>query len=354
MARRFYGTDTEATHEFLGASPHRFEEDPALVSECAFDVRKANRTTGRRVCSSPSELRAMRQTFGMPDAAAAAAAAVTDDAHALVEHSKRATACATEACVIEHPRMAPALGGPAAAKATAERLFVPVGHFDNARALPDDHITSLLQQWRRTYSSYMPIPFQMVDFATHPPASALREFDFARELLEGDKRCFSVIFNSEKQTELGKIDPATGKPKGGKHWFCMFFDFRALTNADVAQLRVSARNAGNSKAPVPRFTRACTVEYFNSSARAVPYEEIHAFGKQLTDRLERTLPGLNVFFVTAARARQQYSKSECGMYSLVYIEMRLKSVPFTHFLVWRITDEQMHTARRHYYRGRNA
>jgi len=352
---RFYGPETDTTSEFLGVSPHRFENDPALISECAFDVRKGNRDTGKRVCSSPVELRAMKHTFGAPSTPTAATtttsgrkdevddedhdhAQLLQDAHHIVEHSKKQTDCPTEACVISHPRMAAALGGAAAVRAAEERLFVPLGHFDNALALPDDHIANLLRQWRRTYTDYVPIPFQMIDFADQP-RSALRTFDFARELLQGGKRCFSVIINTDK----------TGGR--GKHWFCMFFDFRALSDADVTQLARNAAALPAQRALVHRFTRSCTIEYFNSSARAVPYAEIQQFGQQLVKRLLSELPGINVHFVTAARSRQQYSKSECGMYSLVYIWRRLEGVPFTHFLLWRITDEDMHVARRHFWRG---
>lgn len=139
--------------------------------------------------------------------------------------------------------------------------------------------------------------FEMIDFAKNP-RSALMNFPFDTK----DWDCVGIVLNS---------DVSSGP---GKHWFTLYVELGG---------------------PV------LNIEYFNSSSR-LPYEEIIEFYNYLKGKY----PKLEVRLNTVVKQRIQESKTECGMFSIIYIIGRLEGKPPEFFAKNNVTDDDMYRYRR--------
>jgi hypothetical protein len=197
----------------------------------------------------------------------------------------------TEAAIWEHRDFRNYIGTDVA----EDRLrthYKTQGPHSSTALLDNNNIDITLAQWalhgkKRFGLRFHHIPFQMIDFAQY--GSELARTDLA--VLKRDYDCFGVVLNT---------DIHTGR---GKHWFCIYGDLK---------------HAGTEADPIK-------VEYFNSSGNP-PRTEVEVW-------LERTRVELlrdhNIYMdvVRSVPRRLQYSNTECGMWSLLYILSRLSGKP---------------------------
>lgn len=188
--------------------------------------------------------------------------------------------------------------GESHATAVLKTRFKPKGPANSTALLSDSNIDNVLAQWQ-THSErlfgcrFYHVRFQMIDFDE-------QRTEFSRLDIPGLKRqgfdCFGCVLNT---------DVSSGP---GIHWFCVFGDLRG----DVG-----------------------TLEYFNSSGRR-PYEAVTRWRER--KKLEALRAGLRLIDVDAVFRRLQFSNTECGVWSLVYIRKRLEGKPPDWLATHRITD----------------
>jgi len=217
-------------------------------------------------------------------------------------------------------------------------LFKPFGPIDAIEPISNQNEADVLDQWQNVAGrcKFCPIPFQLIDFASDPH-SVLNNFNWLDRLKQG-YRTFAVFINTINRKQLKQCKEGESC---GLHWMTVFFDFRPLDNCGndgpVDWKRMET-------APYP-FTKACTVEFFNSSGNA-PVSALRLYFKQLQLSFASNLPGINLWVVNASLFQQQFDESSCGIYCLYYIYHRLKSVPYTWFLITHVTTEEIHWFRR--------
>ena len=121
---------------------------------------------------------------------------------------------------------------------------------------------------------------------------------------------FSVVINT---------DTSDGS---GIHWFVIFGDFN-----------------NNTKQPV-------TIEYFNSSGEK-PLPEIHKWLTLTKNNLEKII-NKEVKYIIVSEYQLQKSSSECGLFSLWYIWLRLQDYSYEIFKEpSSATDEIMYEFRKY-------
>lgn len=193
----------------------------------------------------------------------------------------------------------------------------PVG----VQLLSNTDIDLILNQWATVFPKFYAYNFNMLDYtqnsfrngrvvaeadtlATVNPADIFKKYD-----------CCACVINS---------DHYSGQ---GKHWMALFADNRGTTP---------------------------TVEFFNSSGRTPAPEWI-----SWLERTERAINTVNTdsgskknpAIVSCSNIVQQFSMTECGVYSLFYIWARLNKVPDSYFCKEKVPDELMFEFRAHLYDG---
>jgi hypothetical protein len=192
-------------------------------------------------------------------------------------------------------------------------------------AISDRDIRVVMHQWKNAEygRTFFPISFQLIDFASIP-GNGLASFDWIGHLRSG-YRSYAVVVNTASCEEIRQGHP-------GKHWFCMYFDFRLLSD--------DRKLWDKSTAADVRTTGACTLEYFNSSGRAPPKEVTNYFSS-VKHQLQLAVPGINVWEINASLFQQQDSGEDCGVFCLFYIHQRLQGRSYLWFNRTRVTKEEM-------------
>lgn len=177
-------------------------------------------------------------------------------------------------------------------------------------------IDDKLEEWSRHSQDvfgkkFYHVPFQMIDFAEKK--TELTKIDIPTLKKEGYD-CFAVVFNT---------DVSSGR---GKHWFCVYGDLA---------------HAGTEADPL-------ILEYFNSSGFP-PAEQITRWMAEVAaDALLKH--GLYIDTHQVSRKRLQYSRTECGMWSIFYIMSRLDGKPPDYFYKVSASDDAMLELRHHLFR----
>jgi len=227
-----------------------------------------------------------------------------------------------------------------AAKRKAMKTFSSVkGPRLTQSPLTDRNIEQPLYRFSLQYPIYFPFQTQMNDFL-HDPVTGIKNFNFAKSIRKG-KRCFGMIVNSTAQSDCKIPQNPNEVVLCGSHWFTIFMDFRNLSDQDVADC-LKRKALGAVSDVYIRRTKLCTLEYFNSSSRILSeHPEIIEFFNHVEHQLIQELPGINIWKVSATRKRQQYSKAECGTYSVFYNTKRLEKKDWLWFVQNRIPDTEM-------------
>ena len=180
-----------------------------------------------------------------------------------------------------------------------KEYFKIKGPANNDDLLSNFDIDDVLYGWSvSSFPNFYHIYYQMIDFAKNK--TELAKIDVAKMVAENKYNCLGVVLNT---------DVSTG---AGKHWFCLFVDWR-------------------NKPKV-------TVEYFNSSGNR-PMREVQGWLIATNQYLKTA--GFNSEIIMNSLQHQRDSDTECGPYSLYYIWSRLHDVPYSLFNEKRIKDSEM-------------
>lgn len=196
--------------------------------------------------------------------------------------------------------------GSSGARQLVSKYFKPSGPSNSTDSITNFNIMDCLKQWevRSTEfgSNFKDMKYQMMDFKT--TGKELYDLDIG-QLVKDGYDCFGVILNT---------DFSTGR---GKHWVCVFGDMRQ---------------------------EPWTLEYFNSSGNPPTPQVIDWFEKMRIETHMKHNKNLNIIY--ANNIRLQYSKTECGMWCLVYILNRIRGRPFNRFEIEGISDDEMYRCRK--------
>ncbi len=249
------------------------------VTECSADIHGT-----QTVCSRKQELDHMRQYLRANNIKAD-----NFDNYEIIEAMKKTLGVKTEAKIYEHPKFRKHIGGSKADK-VLETEFKEPGPANDTSLLDNFNIDNTLKKWahkapEKFNKKFYSMPFQMIDFAK--TRTELSKIDLYK-LIEDGYDCMGVVLNT---------DVSTGR---GKHWFCLFVDLK---------------HSGKSDDPI-------TIEYFNSSGFEPRSEVVVWMESTCHDMI--TKYDLYCKIINVANGRQlQFSRTECGMWALVYILSRL-------------------------------
>jgi len=180
-----------------------------------------------------------------------------------------------------------------------EVRFNSSGPWNSTNWLSNNNIDRVLELYWNVMPKFIPIPFQMRDFAKQPN-SKLANFNW----------------ESAKKTGVNYIacalntDWTYGK---GEHWVSFFVDFPGKT-----------------------------VEYFDSAGQT-PHSEFIQLLVDVASKLEFKDECITTVV-------HQTENTECGMYTLFYILSRLHGIPFKKFRGRRIPDDVMVAFRKFVFR----
>lgn len=192
------------------------------------------------------------------------------------------------------------------AEKVIKKIFKPVGPSDSTDLLDNFNIDECLEQWENNSvalfkKKFKHIPFQMIDFAT--TGTELANLELKNLINKYD--CFGVVLNTDK---------SSGK---GKHWFCLYGDLQ---------------HSGTEQDPYQ-------IEYFNSSGNPPMHEVEVWMNKAVYDLKKDTKKICKI--VRSIPTRIQYSNTECGVFSLIYILSRLENKPTNWFYITNAGDPEM-------------
>lgn len=249
------------------------------VTECAVDIKGTE-----KVCSRREDITHMRDFLEQNGVSHSK----LDDC-AVVSEVKKILKVDAEAKIYEHPKFRKHIGGSRADKVLKTEFKEP-GPANDTSLLDNFNIDGTIQKWvhkapEKFHKKFYGMPFQMIDFAK--TRTELSKLDLS-ELMESGYDCFGVVLNT---------DVSTGR---GKHWFCLYCD---LTHT------------GKPDDPV-------TIEYFNSSGFE-PRPEITVW---MESTCHDMISKYDIYckIINVANGKQlQFSRTECGVWSLVYILSRL-------------------------------
>lgn len=244
--------------------------------------------TGLPVCSTDRDISMMKRFIivsGKKD--------VPSDKELIVAIVKELLDVAKEADIYETPAYRNFIGSTAAER-TLSNEFKAKGPANTTALLDNFNIDNTLARWAKVSKDefgkkFYHVPFQMIDFAKM--GTQLSKVDPLALKRDGND-CLACVINT---------DVSTGR---GIHWFCIYVDLA---------------HAGTVEDPIQ-------LEYFNSSGYS-PRQEIQTWLEQVSMNLLKQ--GIRSEIIHATGGKQiQYSKTECGVWSLVYIKSRLTNHPF--------------------------
>ncbi len=197
--------------------------------------------------------------------------------------------------------------------------FKPKGPANTTELLNNYNIDETMKHWsihgkKMFNKKFYYIPYQMIDFAQNKH-SPLTNIDIQNLMSQGYDS-FGVVINTDK---------ADGR---GKHWFCLYGDLQ---------------HKGTKDDPI-------VLEYFNSSGNR-PAEEIYIFLENLKHNLIVDSKIYSKVVQSVTGTQIQHSKTECGMWSLLYILYRLLDKPTDYFIHIGTTDKEIiEEARKRFFR----
>ena len=244
--------------------------------------------TGLAVCSTDRDIALMRKFLvgsGVRDS--------SSDASMVVEDVKKKLGVEREVDIYENKAYQNFIGYAAANKILSTE-FKPKGPANSTALLDNFNIDAAMNRWTligkdEFGKKFYHVPFQMIDFVE--TRSELSKLD-PLELKKQGYNCFGVVINT---------DVSTG---GGIHWFCIYGDLD---------------HAGTVEDPIQ-------LEYFNSSGYT-PRPEMEKWLRTIEMEMLKRGVRANVIYATGGK-QIQYSKTECGVWSLVYIYSRLSGKPY--------------------------
>ncbi len=221
----------------------------------------------------------------------------------------------TESAILEHPDFKSYVGSGVARKVLDSKFKIE-GPWDDT-LMDNFKIDYTLDGFaskefeKLTGKKFYHIPFQMIDFAK--VGSELSRVSVPN-IIGAGYNAFGVVLNT---------DVSTG---GGKHWFCLYGDLD---------------HKGTEQDPY-------VIEYFNSSGNA-PHTDVTFWMENACKDIMQTLEK-HAVTLKAAQRQLQTSRTECGVWSIMYIKSRLEGHPPDWFFKNRTTDADILGFRKYLFR----
>jgi hypothetical protein len=263
---------------------------PDEIGNCSLIAHKKGKT---KICSDPNVLIGINKS--LPDNYKIKLDDFIDDdgqnkqndkqSEQIIENAKKYTKCEDERCVLNSRLLSHDYETIKLINNNLKTNFKIDGPTD-VSLLSNYNIDKTLQQWATHFKDFFAYNFNMVDYERQ--GDTLHTIDIMDLYDRGYRTCACVI-NS---------DVYSGR---GKHWMALFVDMRNLSQ--------------------------WTVEFFNSSGNR-PVESFARWLTKTKNRLEdiiekHNLKNIKVDIIKVTGIMHQYSKTECGVYSLYYIWARL-------------------------------
>lgn len=255
-------------------------------SECLLGIKKS-------VCSSQNDVEKLKKVIGE----------TSSNKEKIIDKAKTVLQVETESDIYNHPKVKQILGREA--QRILNTNFNPPGPHNSNDWLNNIQLKNKQEQYKKyapkLYNKkYEYCDFQMRDFAI--TGGELNMVNMAE--ISNNYDCFSVIFNT---------DYSSG---GGQHWLCTYCDFT---------------HRGSRDDPY-------TIEYFDSVGKP-PKNEFADWLHKTKNQLLLNNRYAEIIYVP--RQQLQYGNSECGVWSLMYIQSRLEGKPPSYFEDNKALDSDM-------------
>lgn len=218
---------------------------------------------------------------------------------------------------------------------------------DGVQLLSNYDIDQILEQWSKAFPDFWAYNFNMLDYTQHSfrngrvqdTPDTLATIDLVN--LFKKYKCCGCVINSDIYSGAGK------------HWMALFADNRTGTPT-VEFFNSSGRS------PAPEW-----LSWLNRAARAI--DEVNGLKNSAANNIISSLKNIPTYSMNTVRVGrgenkvaaqikygnmvQQYSMTECGLYSLFYIWGRLNGISPDYFMTKPIRDQLMFEFRAHLYEG---
>lgn len=181
--------------------------------------------------------------------------------------------------------------------------------FQDKRWLSTDNIDKAMERFEEIYPDFTffgPVPIDFAEIVTE-----LNNLNIKRLYRNGTRR-IGIVFN---------FDPHY---KSGSHWVALMID-----------LTTNMQNSGK-------------IAFFDSYGSCPPRIEIQNLIKSVQEKAKEDL-GMNLQ-VLCNKTRHQFSDSECGVYSIYFLEKGLEGVPFLKIFSDIVGDDEINIRRARYFR----
>jgi hypothetical protein len=242
--------------------------------------------------------------------------------------------------------------GPQRVRAEIEFNHKVIGPTDS-KLLSNVNLDSQMQQWMSNFKDFFAYNFNMRNYADY-------KFRHGRVIGAPDTLATIQFDNIVRGSWTGGIDevPYMEKfvdesRKGGANG--IFKCAGCIINKDVYQGEGTHWMALFADVRGSRYT----VEFFNSSGNSPDPEWVNWMVKTQSG-IERMVsegvlpkPPDGIELLKVSNIRHQKSKSECGLYALFYIWLRLNDVPPEYFATTPVPDQHMFEFRQHLFHDPN-
>lgn len=177
------------------------------------------------------------------------------------------------------------------------------------RWLSTDNIDKAMERFEEVYPDFTffgPVPIDFAEIMTE-----LNNLNIKRLYRNGTRR-IGVVFN---------FDPHY---KAGSHWVALMID-----------LSTGMPNSGK-------------IAFFDSYGSCPPRIEIQNLIRSVQEKAQEDL-GMDLQ-VLCNKTRHQFSSSECGVYSIYFLEKSLEGIPFMRIFSDIVGDDEINTRRARYFR----
>lgn len=180
---------------------------------------------------------------------------------------------------------------------------------EGKRWLSTDNIDKAMERFEEIYPDFTffgPVPIDFAEIVTE-----LNNLNIKRLYRNGTRR-IGIVFN---------FDPHN---KSGSHWVALMIDLSSGTP-----------NSGK-------------IAFFDSYGNCPPRIEIQNLIENVRERAMEDL-GIELQ-VLCNKTRHQFSSSECGVYSIYFLEKSLEGIPFTQIFSNIVGDDEINMRRARYFR----
>jgi len=177
------------------------------------------------------------------------------------------------------------------------------------------NIDAAMEHFEKVYPHFIffgPVPIDFAEIFTE-----LNNLNLVRLYRQGTRQ-IGIVFNFDPHTELGS------------HWVSLMID-------------LNSRRRSQSQYP-----NASKIAYFDSFGSCPPPKPIQDFIANIQMKAKQGL-GLTLQ-VLCNKTRHQFSSSECGVYSIYFLEKSLQGQPFTETFADIVSDYEMNQNRARFFR----